>query len=404
MGIARIKKKDVGLEFLQKIHFTRRPGQYAVSNELLKRIGREETLKFFETWQSLEDASKEFYDLKNQNIDISTVVSEHYDSEIIRNFCNYLYDNREYIKGEVLDIGCESGFMTAFLAMYFPDIHITAIDRSERAIAVARERLERLGITNVQFKVADIKDLDEQYDTVISMRTLAENIDIDVVQWEIFDGADFAYQFRRNKEELQPYADGISRRLKDNGHLISIERIQISSEMYGWLAALNDDNCGFIPDTFKYILCKDGDDEGFFTAFVAENGAARNDEDLRQFVMNILKNAKDDHDGWTSRTSCKGWPAIIHFFDHKGECIADNFIIENTGDHLNCVGRFAAYYDKDDPNTVYYIEVVDSYYTTQLDVMDGKRAKDAAAKVEMRTKMQERNGYKRGSAWPISSN
>lgn len=398
------RKPDVGLEFIQKIHFQRRPGRYAVSDELLRRYGREETMKFFKTWDGLEDASKEFYELKNQNLDISTIITEHYDNEIIRQFCNYLYDNKEYIRGEVLDIGCESGFMTAFLAMYFPDIHITAIDRSERAIAVARERLEKLGITNVQFRVAEINDIDEQYDTVISMRTLAENIDVDVVQWEIFDGADFEYQFRRNKEEVQSYADTIRRRLKDNAHLISIERIQISSEMYGWLAAFNDNNCGYIPDTFKYIRCKEAEDEGFFTAFVANNGTARDDEDLRQFVMDVLKNAKDDHNGWISRTSCKGWPAIIYFFDHKGECIADNFIIENVGDHLNCVGRFAAYYDKDDPNILYYIEVVDSYYTTRLDVMNSRQSKEAAAKIEMRTRTQENNGYKRGSEWPIVGN
>lgn len=72
----------------------------------------------------IEEASTEFYDFKNQNIDVSTVISENFDSEILRQFCNYLYDYKDYIKGDILDIGCESGYMTAFLAMYFPEARI----------------------------------------------------------------------------------------------------------------------------------------------------------------------------------------------------------------------------------------------------------------------------------------
>ena len=360
MGIAKNKKKDIGLDFLQRIHFRRRQGKYAVCNGLQELYGDKWTKEFFDEWEDIEEAPTEFYDFKNQNIDVSTVISESFDSEILRQFCNYLYDYKDYIKGNILDIGCESGYMTAFLAMYFPEARITSIDRSENAVNIAKERLNRFGITNVQFKITDVKDLDEQYDTVISMRTLMENIATSVINNDIFQGKEFSYQFQRNKEETQRYADTILNVLKDGGHLISLERLMVSPLEYGWLSALNASNCAYLQSTLRHIDCMEVAMKRHFTAFVAQKGKQIDDELIRRFVIEDLLNVNDEDSGWISTTFCNGWPAIAYFLEHKGERIVDNFIIKQ-GDDIGCVGRAAAYVDRDDRDKLLYFIIANSF-------------------------------------------
>lgn len=63
MGIAKNKKKDIGLEFLQRIHFCRRQGNNAVCNALQELYGDKWTKEFFDEWCDIEGSSTEFYGL-----------------------------------------------------------------------------------------------------------------------------------------------------------------------------------------------------------------------------------------------------------------------------------------------------------------------------------------------------
>lgn len=63
MGIAKNKKKDIGLEFLQRIHFRRRQGNNAVCNALQELYGDKWTKEFFDEWYDIEGSSTEFYGL-----------------------------------------------------------------------------------------------------------------------------------------------------------------------------------------------------------------------------------------------------------------------------------------------------------------------------------------------------
>jgi SAM-dependent methyltransferase len=56
----------------------------------------------------------------------------------------------------VLEVGCGVGAQTVTLARRSPEARITAIDRSAESLAQAREKIERAGITNVEFRQADI--------------------------------------------------------------------------------------------------------------------------------------------------------------------------------------------------------------------------------------------------------
>jgi protein-L-isoaspartate O-methyltransferase len=68
-----------------------------------------------------------------------------------------LHSDTAYPRGSaVLEVGCGVGAQTVTLAQRSPDARFTAIDISVESIAEARRRVERAGLTNVEFQLADI--------------------------------------------------------------------------------------------------------------------------------------------------------------------------------------------------------------------------------------------------------
>jgi len=73
---------------------------------------------------------------------------------------NLLHSNTTYPEGSlVLEAGCGVGAQTITLARNSPGASFTAVDISADSIREAREKVEAAGISNVQFRQADIFDL-----------------------------------------------------------------------------------------------------------------------------------------------------------------------------------------------------------------------------------------------------
>jgi ubiquinone/menaquinone biosynthesis C-methylase UbiE len=70
------------------------------------------------------------------------------------------YDTRYPPQSSILEAGCGVGAQTVILAKKSPEAHITSIDISQESINHAQTAVEKEGIQNVQFKLADIMDLD----------------------------------------------------------------------------------------------------------------------------------------------------------------------------------------------------------------------------------------------------
>ncbi len=71
-------------------------------------------------------------------------------------FCTGRAPQTQAIK--ILDAGCGTGVSTEYLAHLNPEAEITAIDISQGALAVAQERIRRLGAKNVTFQQASLLD------------------------------------------------------------------------------------------------------------------------------------------------------------------------------------------------------------------------------------------------------
>ncbi len=79
--------------------------------------------------------------------------------------------NRE---SRVHEIGCSFGHMTSLLAKEYD--RLTASDISPKSVEIARKRLEKYGVTNVTFEVADAEELvqfqDGSFDITYSFSTI----------------------------------------------------------------------------------------------------------------------------------------------------------------------------------------------------------------------------------------
>jgi 2-polyprenyl-3-methyl-5-hydroxy-6-metoxy-1,4-benzoquinol methylase len=61
-------------------------------------------------------------------------------------------------EGKILDMGCGFGLFSLFLALRSPERRLFGVDLSARRIEAARGAAKRLGLENVRFETADVRD------------------------------------------------------------------------------------------------------------------------------------------------------------------------------------------------------------------------------------------------------
>ncbi|HWY39274.1 MAG TPA: class I SAM-dependent methyltransferase [Chthoniobacterales bacterium] len=85
-----------------------------------------------------------------------------------------LWPNRSPSSGvRVVELGCGPGFYSRKLAQQFPQIAVTGVDRSERQLCWARERVNAGRINNCSFELVNVLSLpcaDGSFDALIASR------------------------------------------------------------------------------------------------------------------------------------------------------------------------------------------------------------------------------------------
>lgn len=190
--------------------------------------------------QGLNSNNQIFYELKNQTLTGSLCISAAFDSGLFRHLGNMIIDNAEMFNGKVLDVGCDCGIVTCFIAQQCPNSTVVGIDCNELAVNCAKELAQKLGLTNVTFEVADIYDYSsaEKYDIATSFRGL-----LDICQQQTKGVSVIGERAVREcayQKAFLPLATSISNNLNDNGKFISVERYTAMYGWLGWLQALNE--------------------------------------------------------------------------------------------------------------------------------------------------------------------
>ena len=70
-------------------------------------------------------------------------------------------------KTKILDVGTGGGFPGIPLAIFFPEVDFTLIDRTEKKIKIIDFIKEDLKIKNIKTKVGDVKNLKSKFDFVL---------------------------------------------------------------------------------------------------------------------------------------------------------------------------------------------------------------------------------------------
>lgn len=301
---------DPGLQYLLEIGFNRIKGKFGLADRFNRVFGRAKGKELWDTWQRLGAGTKEFYDFKNSDPEISKAFSEAYDGDIIRKACNYIDSHKDYFGSTILEVGCDCGMISCFLAKTFPDAKIVSIDRCAAAIEIAKSFAKQQGLENIVFLCCELKNAEGVFDTVFSMRTLLENINIeeDVTN-------DLGEQAAIFSKHLMAHAASLSRLLTDHGRLISIERIGRTALLLGWMEAMDAVELAFDLSCYEEIICEEAGNESTFEAFVCfkgiETGIAP--KDMFDFACSKYLDYTQAEYG--------GWDAKIVFENRRGKLI-----------------------------------------------------------------------------------
>ena len=181
-----------------------------------------------------------FYELKNRTLDGSLYVSAAFDGGVFRHIGNIIMDEKELFCGDVLDLCCDCGIVTCFMAQTYPETNFVGVDINESAVNNARELAKRLGITNAEFICADVyeMELNKRFALVTSFRSLLDAAEAQT------KGLNFiGYRPEREetyKKAFAPFALAVDKHLDEDGSVLSVERYTAEYGWLGWMQALEE--------------------------------------------------------------------------------------------------------------------------------------------------------------------
>ena len=246
------KEKDMGLRYLMELGIRPARDKKGMYTQLKKQLGQREADRLMEqVWQ--ESDVQRLYDVKNESYEKGITFSGAYDGDIYRKACNWIARNQDVFGETILDVGCDCGIMSCFLAKLLPGSHITAIDRTENAVKVARQLAETLQLHNISFVHADLAALGEQtYDTVFSMRTVHENVTNRDIQPSF---APLLEQAQLYGNAVADYGQQLAGKVKADGTLVSIERGEKNPMFLGWLFDLHENGLALHWQRYAELCC-----------------------------------------------------------------------------------------------------------------------------------------------------
>lgn len=101
------------------------------------------------------------YRLKNSSYKFSNLIFDQFDSDRICRLIFWFagYSELDMENKTLIDIGCDTGVFICSLAKIFPEAKFVGVDPCQEALSIARERAQRLGLSNVEFRKGSWQDV-----------------------------------------------------------------------------------------------------------------------------------------------------------------------------------------------------------------------------------------------------
>ncbi len=194
--------------------------------------------------------SASLYKHINKTLDGSITFFGGFDASFLRNLFGEIEARKNQFGERILDVGCNNGMITCFLAKCFPESHVIGIDSEWEGINIARQLAEKLGLSNVEFQQKNfLKVKRSHYDTIFMSKVVQEIEIIEPKDWSI-GREGLVKEFRRKFSNI---AKRISMNLAPDGTFFSIERIPYNIATYGYCLALHDAGLSVMMDEYKRI-------------------------------------------------------------------------------------------------------------------------------------------------------
>ena len=135
--------------------------QIFAANEGLPTLGEKEAEKLFLLTERMLKV--------NESMNLTAIKQEH--AIILRHYADSLTVSKHLDEGaRIIDVGCGAGFPTLPLAIFRPDLEITALDSTAKRTEYVRSTAELLGLANVNTvaaraeELANLKEYRESFD------------------------------------------------------------------------------------------------------------------------------------------------------------------------------------------------------------------------------------------------
>lgn len=371
---------DVGLDYMKKLGVKPARSFNNVISNFQSNAGKQKAdvlARLLSARGTQQNCSENLYDLKNINLQTALTFNCNVDGDIIRKVCNWVYQHKNDFGKRILEVGCDIGVLSCFLAELFPESHITAIDINSSGIAIAKQLAEKFNIKNVTFLVQDIKEVTDSFDTVFSCRTMHENYSC--IEDPFLMLNDYAALFRAS---TSPYAQALRTAVAPNGNLISIERCERNPLFLGWLYALMDNGLYLLADTHEELECNEVGDKNYFQAIVADSVSTMDAEQIYNVYCNTYAAEAQNASFY------QGWIVPVLLQNSVSKPIVKYEVLDTAGKKMM---QYALWELQDDDASIIYHLYNGTY---EMSVHDTKCKSELLAQLEEHSRSFENQGYR----------
>ena len=183
------------------------------------------------------------YAVKNESLDLSIDFSS-YMANMYVGYFKWLVNEFKFKPKKILDLGCDNGIVTCFYALLYPDAKVVGVDRSKNSIKCAQELAEKLGISNIEFHVTDLKKCDKffehkSFDMITSTCSIYEaiNLNTDERGWSLEEIAS-----KSTNKDLTKLMSSLDKAITDDGIFITFERLTSPQCAMSFIKVLQESN------------------------------------------------------------------------------------------------------------------------------------------------------------------
>lgn len=174
MAIKKTKEEQLVIQYLNKLGLKAYKNNRQFWDDIKRRYDKDLLKKLND---EMKTPSSSLYALKNSSLQLSLDVSK-ISADLYRKFFDW-FALRGKAPKKILDVGCDNGIVTCFLATLYPEAEVIGIDKQPEAIDCAKELAQKCNLSNVSFLNLDIGQAltqfeKQSFDLIVSLSVFHE--------------------------------------------------------------------------------------------------------------------------------------------------------------------------------------------------------------------------------------